>query len=803
MADDNSNAMSSSEGLERALQDPILRDVYVPLAELPVITSAGFVHGNETISITTSTRDHAASTWMKKRFEIGVQWTETVQERSYLSLDESIVAYNSGASVPSVPINDDTVKAVWQSPDEKVPYKIILRESTKAATPLVEGGSKRRAVEVWKGHRCQHRIDVTKKHGAFATDDTFGTLDYRDGRILYAAEANIEAWDDPQDDLARYDYRPILGEKLQARVRTTLFLVTLSDSSVKELKVRTQDEHFEGPMVAKSVLAYDATAVYATILTLAGDGRRLGQVYCTNRPSSIHQISLPAAAATTWEVNIGDDTCLSDSRYSASSPYAVHNSVVFLGVPVGGPHNASCTIFRANKSRTEGIVYPFAEPMDPSGQGLYGKWPGLFVQSIPTFALLNRGPLKYLVVTSIRHARKTPVIIDLNGSFSSTSLGCFPLMRPTPSMALCVPRRKVAKGKYVSARTLLEQKREDWSYTVLGTDLKEAILAVRSRPNVPQQLVVGTMIMLGNLQPSVQWSVVWRADEGIDNEDLFDQLAAVQSSIVDVEKVADGVQSIVVRPPMQDGANEKVTPPFILFPHGGPHTASTTDWSPAVAALAILGYTVALPNYSGSLGISESFVYSLLGNCGKLDVDDCFATVEQLIDEKVASRDSLFITGGSHGGFLAGHAIARKYFKAAVMRNPVIAVGQQAITSDIPDWCYEEFGKVFDFNKPPVIDAETFAFLEERSPIATMHQIDAPVLLLAGLKDLRVPYWSQAKVLYHALKARNKKVRMLTFKDADHALDTIEAEAISVLSTVRWFRQALSPSSEAEPMTTD
>jgi len=47
MADDNSNAMSSSEGLERALQDPILRDVYVPLAELPVITSAGFVHGNE------------------------------------------------------------------------------------------------------------------------------------------------------------------------------------------------------------------------------------------------------------------------------------------------------------------------------------------------------------------------------------------------------------------------------------------------------------------------------------------------------------------------------------------------------------------------------------------------------------------------------------------------------------------------------------------------------------------------------------------------------------------------------------
>ncbi|KAE8230893.1 hypothetical protein CF326_g4102 [Tilletia indica] len=79
-----------------------------------------------------------------------------------------------------------------------------------------------------------------------------------------------------------------------------------------------------------------------------------------------------------------------------------------------------------------------------------------------------------------------------------------------------------------------------------------------------------------------------------------------------------------------------------------------------------------------------------------------------------------------------------------------------------------------------------------------MDKIEAPVLLLVGLVDKRVPYWNQGKVLYHALKARQNKVRMLSFKDCDHALDTLEAEAISFLSTVRWFREASDGGSKAE-----
>ncbi|KAE8251646.1 hypothetical protein A4X13_0g3909 [Tilletia indica] len=767
--------------------DPILREVYLPLAEIPVISAASFV-GTKAVSVTLSTRDFAANVWLKTRFELGLEWTPASSSKE---MSKPVVAWNSGSSVPAVPVNADTIKASWQSPDSAL--KVILRESTVASTSLKDGGAKRRTVEVWNGHRALHRVDVTKAHGSFATDDTFGTLDvYRPngdqkGSILYTAESNVEAWEDPEDDLAQYDYRPSFGEKLQARVRTTLFLLKLDDLSVSELKLHSGED---GPMPAKSVFSADGKSIYTTILTFIGDGRRLGQVYCTNRPSAIHEISLPANGDKKWEVKLNEETRRSEPGISAISPYPVPNSVVYLGFKEGGAHGGCCAVFRAKKGSVKELV-PFQ--YQPSEDG----WRGLYAQSFPTFALLKLGSSAFLIISGIRQARNTPIVIDINEPVGRVNVAN--LIRPTSTSSHCPARRQT--GEDHAAHLLsLEEEHGSWSYTVLNTDLGRNVLARRSRPNVPHQLVLGSLAEsyseTGRQEYRMQWSVLWRADADFPQDKLFARLRAVQAGIVNIDKAAKGVQSVVVRPPADDSSKE--APPFILFPHGGPHSASTIDWSPMVAALAVLGYTVALPNYSGSLGISQDFVDSLLGNCGTLDVDDCFATVEHFIEQKVAQRDRLFTTGGSHGGFLTAHMIARPYFRAAVMRNPVIAAGQQAVSSDIPDWCFAEFGEAFDFKKPPVLRPDVFKKLEEQSPIAHMDKIEAPVLLLVGLVDKRVPYWNQGKVLYHALKARQNKVRMLSFKDCDHALDTLEAEAISFLSTVRWFREASDGGSKAE-----
>lgn len=49
---------------------------------------------------------------------------------------------------------------------------------------------------------------------------------------------------------------------------------------------------------------------------------------------------------------------------------------------------------------------------------------------------------------------------------------------------------------------------------------------------------------------------------------------------------------------------------------------------------------------------------------------------------------SSFVLGGSHGGFLAAHLTSKhpQAFTAAVLRNPVISLGENLTVTDIPDW---------------------------------------------------------------------------------------------------------------------
>lgn len=65
--------------------------------------------------------------------------------------------------------------------------------------------------------------------------------------------------------------------------------------------------------------------------------------------------------------------------------------------------------------------------------------------------------------------------------------------------------------------------------------------------------------------------------------------------------------------------------------------------------------TIAMPNYTGSLGFGEKYIMELLGKVGRLDVGDCIASVRYLIDRGISQPGMQFLTGGSHGGFLIGH----------------------------------------------------------------------------------------------------------------------------------------------------
>ena len=245
------------------------------------------------------------------------------------------------------------------------------------------------------------------------------------------------------------------------------------------------------------------------------------------------------------------------------------------------------------------------------------------------------------------------------------------------------------------------------------------------------------------------------------------------------------------------------------------------------------------------MGYGDGFVKRLVvpGNCGKLDVEDCYASIRHLIDSGIAEEGpgKQFVIGGSHGGFLVAHrtysesnpSIQKPFsllflfvltvigqfpdmFSAAVLRNPVISAGEISM-SDLRDWYFSEFGIEYPLASsspglspaanvdrsskarvPPLISSEIYTHLLGFSPISHVNSIKVPVLLLIGSADRRVAP-SQGIEFYHALKARyamrddgdhTMKVEMLIFEGESHPLDGVEAAKAHFEVTREWLAVA-------------
>ena len=239
--------------------------------------------------------------------------------------------------------------------------------------------------------------------------------------------------------------------------------------------------------------------------------------------------------------------------------------------------------------------------------------------------------------------------------------------------------------------------------------------------------------------------------------------------------------------------------PLVVIPHGGPHGASTTDWSYGTAALVLAGYRVVLVNDPGSTGYGQRFIDELPPRIGELEVEATLASAHYLNALSLASRTrgKKLLMGGSHGGFIASHLTARwpDEFDAVVQRNPVTDLVANFYNSDIPEWQLFEADLPYSFDSPTShVDPKTFERLYDVSPLRHAHQVKTPTLLLIGLDDRRVPP-DQGRAWFHALQNTNRAdgeakvdVEMLAFPGNGHPIDsTVEAEWCAFEAGVEWL----------------
>ena len=237
----------------------------------------------------------------------------------------------------------------------------------------------------------------------------------------------------------------------------------------------------------------------------------------------------------------------------------------------------------------------------------------------------------------------------------------------------------------------------------------------------------------------------------------------------------------------EDGKKKK---PLAVMIHGGPHSSFSTWFNQEAILYLMSGFNVVMVNYTGSSCYGTESCTALLGKVGTLDVVDCEDAIRATLRKYPANDpENVFLTGGSHGGFLTSNLICRTEevvpYRAASIRNPVWNLAVSYYTSDIPDWAIIEAG-----GEDLADDEEKLLCLYRHSPAARVANAKVPLAIFLGVNDRRCPN-EQGLSLYRALKALGVPAKVWIYQEG-HPFNKPLHKGDSLVNTVLWFYKYMS-----------
>lgn len=204
--------------------------------------------------------------------------------------------------------------------------------------------------------------------------------------------------------------------------------------------------------------------------------------------------------------------------------------------------------------------------------------------------------------------------------------------------------------------------------------------------------------------------------------------------------------------------------PAVVMPHGGPWIRDRLIFDFWAQFLASRGYIVLQPNFRGSSGYGDRFEALGYGSWGRAMQDDLTDGAKWLIAQGLVDPKRICIVGGSYGGYAALMGVIKspEVFKCAVAFAPVTDVKmflRDHNSYSKRDWDYRRVaGKL------------TKKEITRISPIKRIEDIGAPVLLVHGDDDARVPVGHSRKMFEKMTKA-GKDVRYIELEDESHHLE--------------------------------
>jgi dipeptidyl aminopeptidase/acylaminoacyl peptidase len=231
----------------------------------------------------------------------------------------------------------------------------------------------------------------------------------------------------------------------------------------------------------------------------------------------------------------------------------------------------------------------------------------------------------------------------------------------------------------------------------------------------------------------------------------------------------------------RDGSN-----PAIVLPHGGPTGQLRNAFDANAAALASRGYICIGPNVRGSSGYGLAFQKANIKDLGGGDLQDEVYATKFLLATGYVDPKKIGISGGSYGGYMTLMAIGKvpDIWAAAVERYGIIDWKTMVTNSDP---FLQQYVKALLGD--PEKDREIY---ENTSPLKYIRNEKAPLLVLQGENDIRVPK-EEADQVVSILKKEGHTVDAHYYPQEGHGFAKRENQIDALKRTVDWFEKYMKP----------
>ena len=222
--------------------------------------------------------------------------------------------------------------------------------------------------------------------------------------------------------------------------------------------------------------------------------------------------------------------------------------------------------------------------------------------------------------------------------------------------------------------------------------------------------------------------------------------------------------------------------PVVVDIHGGPESQRRPSFSGLRQYFLSRGYALFEPNVRGSTGYGRRYTHLDDVEQRMDSVRDIGAALDWLADHGAVDADRFVAKGGSYGGFMVLASLAEFPDRWAAGVDVVGIANFVTFLENTGSWRRDlreaEYGSL----------EEDRELLESISPLDRADRIDAPLFVLHGANDPRVPL-EEAEQIVSALERRSIPVELLVFEDEGHGIAKLENQIEAYTRVVEFLEE--------------